>query len=76
MLTIEGDVPTPNEDPTYCRFAPRCPEAFEDCEAVHPVQVGVAEEADDHVAACLLYPEDATQAEAIDLHKAKGGREE
>ena len=76
LLTIEGDVPTPNEDPTYCRFAPRCPEAFEDCEAVHPVQVGVAEEADDHVAACLLYPEDATQAEAIDLHKAKGGREE
>jgi peptide/nickel transport system ATP-binding protein len=76
LLTIEGDVPTPNEDPTYCRFAPRCPEAFDDCEAVHPERVGVAEEADDHVAACLLYPEDATQAEAIDLHKAKGGREE
>jgi peptide/nickel transport system ATP-binding protein len=76
LLTIEGDVPTPNEDPTYCRFAPRCPEAFEDCEAVHPMQVGVAEEDDDHVAACLLYPEDATQAEAIDLHKSKGGRDE
>ena len=76
LLTIEGDVPTPNEDPTYCRFAPRCPEAFEDCEAVHPERVGVANDADDHVAACLLYPEDATQAEAIKLHKAKGGRDE
>jgi len=76
LLTIEGDVPTPNENPTHCRFAPRCPEAFDDCEAVHPELVGVSGEVDDHVAACLLYPEDATQAEAIDLHKAKGGRDE
>jgi len=76
LATIEGDVPTPNEDPTYCRFAPRCPEAFDDCEAVHPEQVGVSTEEDDHVAACLLYPEDVTQAEAIELHKAKGGRNE
>jgi len=76
LLTIEGDVPTPNEDPTFCRFAPRCPEAFEDCEAVHPESVEVSTDEDDHVAACLLYPEDVTQAEAIELHKAKGGRNE
>jgi len=76
LLTIEGDVPTPNENPTFCRFAPRCPEAFEDCEAVHPEQVNVRTDEDDHSAACLLYPEDVSQAEAIDLHKAKGGRKE
>src|SRR6056297_245121 len=39
LATIEGDVPTPNEEPRYCRFAPRCPEAFEACEAVHPQPV-------------------------------------
>jgi len=44
LRTIEGDVPTPNERATYCRFAPRCPKAFDDCEQVHPVQVEVEEE--------------------------------
>ncbi len=76
LVTIEGDVPTPNEDPTYCRFAPRCPKAFEECQAVHPEQVQVNSDAEDHRAACLLYPEDQTQAEAIELHKAKGGSKE
>ncbi|ELY94686.1 peptide ABC transporter ATPase [Natrialba chahannaoensis JCM 10990] len=59
LQTIEGNVPTPNEPATYCRFAPRCPKAFEECEAVHPdtVPVGDAgeDEQTDHTAACLLY---------------------
>ncbi|WP_435359903.1 ABC transporter ATP-binding protein [Haloarchaeobius sp. DFWS5] len=76
LVTIEGDVPTPNEDPTYCRFAPRCPEAFDECQAVHPESVPVNEHSKDHTAACLLYPEDAPQTEAIELHKAKGGSNE
>jgi peptide/nickel transport system ATP-binding protein len=80
LETIEGDVPTPNEPATHCRFAPRCPEAFEDCEAVHPQRVDVSErEGDsrgdgasgglDHEAACLLYPEDLPREEAVAHHR-------
>ncbi|WP_435348438.1 oligopeptide/dipeptide ABC transporter ATP-binding protein [Haloarchaeobius sp. HRN-SO-5] len=76
LTTIEGDVPTPNEEATYCRFAPRCPKAFAECQAVHPESVSVASADDDHVAACLLYPQDVPQTEAIEIHKAKGGTRE
>nr|WP_254538168.1 oligopeptide/dipeptide ABC transporter ATP-binding protein [Halomarina sp. BCD28] len=73
LRTITGDVPTPNEKPTYCRFAPRCPEAFDACEAVHPVNVDVSETEADHTAACLLYPEDMTREDAVAFHRQKGG---
>jgi len=53
--TIDGDVPTPTEPAAACRFAPRCPEAFDACEAVHPSRIAVGE---DREAACLLYPDD------------------
>ncbi len=69
LLTIEGDVPTPNEPATYCRFAPRCSEAFDSCDSVHPVPIEVNDNADEHTAACLLYPEDVSQSEAIDVHR-------
>jgi peptide/nickel transport system ATP-binding protein len=69
LVTIEGDVPTPNEPATYCRFAPRCSEAFDSCDKVHPVPVEVNGDVDDHTAACLLYPEDVSQSEAIDVHR-------
>ncbi|ODR82038.1 ABC transporter ATP-binding protein [Haladaptatus sp. W1] len=69
LVTIEGDVPTPNEPATYCRFAPRCPEAFDSCDKVHPVPVEVNADENDHSAACLLYPEDVSQSEAIDVHR-------
>jgi peptide/nickel transport system ATP-binding protein len=71
LATIEGDVPTPNEPATYCRFAPRCPEAFEECEQVHPSLVEVGEDDDDHVAACLLYPDDVSRTEAIEMHGSR-----
>jgi len=71
LETIEGNVPTPNEPATYCRFAPRCPKAFDDCDAVHPVSVPVDEEGADHTAACLLYPEELPTAEAVDVHRER-----
>ena len=55
LATIEGDVPTPNEPATSCRFAPRCPEAYEECYAVHPEHRPVGDESTDHTASCLLY---------------------
>ena len=75
LSTIEGDVPTPNEAPTYCRFAPRCPEAFEACEAIHPESVDVSEREADHTAACLLYPEDLSREEAVAYHRDLGSEE-
>lgn len=76
LRTIEGDVPTPNEPATYCRFAPRCPEAFAECESVHPVSVSVNEDATDHTAACLLYPEDESRESAVETHRQRGEKSE
>ena len=76
LTTIEGEVPTPNEEATYCRFAPRCPKEFGECTSVHPVSVPVNADADDHTAACLLYPEDSSSAEAIERHQNAGGHTE
>lgn len=72
LQTIEGNVPTPTEPATYCRYAPRCPEAFDACEVVHPVHVPVDEEAEDHTAACLLYPEDRSRPAAVEYHRGRG----
>ncbi len=71
LPTIDGSVPTPNEPATSCRFAPRCPRAFDECEAVHPEHVAVGGETDtEHTAACLLYPDDRPVAERISAHEA------
>jgi peptide/nickel transport system ATP-binding protein len=68
LSTIEGNVPTPNEPPTACRFADRCPKAFEACREVHPVPVSADEQDEDHEAACLLYPENMSEQEAAVMH--------
>ena len=72
LSTIEGDVPTPNEEPTYCRFAPRCPKAFAECDTVHPVPVDVGDDSTQHKAACLLYPEGVSTKEAVTVHRERG----
>ncbi|MFC7155947.1 ABC transporter ATP-binding protein [Halomarina halobia] len=74
LRTIEGDVPTPNEVPTYCRFAPRCPEAFDACDVVHPVNVDVSDSEAPHTAACLLYPDDRSREEAVAYHRERDDR--
>ena len=76
LRTIEGDVPTANEPATDCRFAPRCPAAFDSCEAVHPVPVDVGRTGSEHGAACLLYPEDATESERVERHRQLGNAAE
>ena len=76
LSTIEGDVPTPNEPAGYCRFEPRCPKAFEECTRVHPASVEVNDQAEDHTAACLLYPEDVSQGEAVELHEQRENQRE
>jgi peptide/nickel transport system ATP-binding protein len=76
LRTIEGDVPTANEPASDCRFAPRCPAAFDACEAVHPVPVDVGADHTDHAAACLLYPEGGTEEERIERHRQLGSAAE
>jgi peptide/nickel transport system ATP-binding protein len=76
LRSIEGDVPTPNEAATYCRFAPRCPEAFDDCEKIHPELVGPSEAETDRSVACLLYPDDRPQADAVEFHESLSAPEE
>ncbi|EMA42733.1 ABC transporter ATP-binding protein [Halococcus saccharolyticus] len=72
LTTIEGDVPTPNQPATDCRFAPRCPEQFDACTQVHPESVSVTESATDHTTACLLYPDDRSREDAVALHEHRG----
>lgn len=75
LPTIDGSVPTPNGPATSCRFAPRCPRAFDECESVHPEHVAVgAETATEHTAACLLYPDSRPVAERIQVHEAARDR--
>jgi len=77
LPTIEGSVPTPNEAATYCRYAPRCPKAFDECNAVHPEHVPVGDRSPegngvdpaDHTVACLLYPETEPLEKRLETHE-------
>jgi oligopeptide/dipeptide ABC transporter ATP-binding protein len=53
-VRLEGDVPSPIDPPSGCRFRTRCPEVFDACDRIDPAlqEVGTG-----HVAACLLHGE-------------------
>jgi oligopeptide/dipeptide ABC transporter ATP-binding protein len=50
-IILEGDVPSPIEPPSGCRFHPRCPEKIEACAGKEPDFVRVET---DHLVACHL----------------------
>jgi peptide/nickel transport system ATP-binding protein len=50
-IILKGDIPSPIDPPTGCRFHTRCPHAFERCRREEPALRTVA---DEHVAACHL----------------------
>nr|ABQ76156.1 ABC-type dipeptide/oligopeptide/nickel transport system, ATPase protein I [uncultured haloarchaeon] len=68
LRTIKGDVPTPNAPASNCRFAPRCPKAFDECEAVPPQHVSVDDNST-HTAACLLYPAEMEESPRVAKHR-------
>ncbi|QSG10271.1 ABC transporter ATP-binding protein [Halapricum desulfuricans] len=55
LPTIEGEVPTPTEPATDCRFADRCPAAGPACRNTHPDTMDVGDGDTEHTAACLLH---------------------
>ncbi len=60
-IRLVGDVPSPIDPPTGCRFRTRCPEVFDACERIDPALQEVA--GPDHTAACLLHGEVGTEVE-------------
>jgi peptide/nickel transport system ATP-binding protein len=49
----EGEIPSPINPPSGCRFRTRCPHAMAICAEVAPLP---SDQGDDHVVACHLYP--------------------
>lgn len=67
---LQGDIPSPSNPPTGCKFHTRCPEAMDICKKVCPRWI---EYSDDHFVACHLYDKelDNTIAEAEALAEAE-----
>ena len=50
-IILSGDVPSPIDPPTGCRFHPRCPRRFEPCDRLEPEYKAAS---DGHMVACHL----------------------
>ncbi len=52
-IVLAGDLPTPTDPPSGCRFHTRCPKARDDCVRVDPPLRSVLDDGPEHVVACL-----------------------
>ena len=52
-IVLTGDLPSPTNPPSGCRFHPRCPKAEADCSVTDPPLVPVMGDGEDHPTACL-----------------------
>jgi oligopeptide transport system ATP-binding protein len=53
-IILSGDVPTPVNPPSGCRFRTRCPMAIEDCSHIDP---DLREVSPEHTVACIRVPD-------------------
>jgi oligopeptide/dipeptide ABC transporter ATP-binding protein len=52
QIVLSGDLPTPTDPPTGCRFHTRCPKARQDCVATEPPLLPVLGDPVEHPTAC------------------------
>lgn len=72
--SVMGDVPSPVDIPSGCRFRSRCPRAFEACARIDPLLkppdlTSISDKGGRKVA-CLLYDEPSSQKEGFSLAQA------
>jgi oligopeptide/dipeptide ABC transporter ATP-binding protein len=65
-LTIQGDIPSPVDPPSGCRFHPRCPRAQDRCRVEEPLLIPAAADTG-HFTACHFPIEPVTRADAAEV---------
>ena len=54
-ILLPGDVPTPLNPPSGCRFHTRCPQVMDHCKTAEPPLIQIGKPEDDHKVWCHLY---------------------
>jgi oligopeptide/dipeptide ABC transporter ATP-binding protein len=77
-VVVQGDVPSPVNPPSGCRFHPRCPFATPKCSAERPVLKNVGTAAEPYEVAChyVTSMTDYPRAAAADSAEARSAKEE